>query len=322
MPSAVPPTMPAPAPPFGLTNTGFRLGDDMHFPDSESDTDQSATSEPNELQEAPGRQLSKAQRKSTRKSLGAVLEQMEGIVDAFHAPESSDPEGLAPNAKSRNGNQSVMNKRTRQNLARVKAREMRKMNAMDTSAPLEWTEGQERQALRRDAAIWQEKKRLKSKARKQGRLLQARLERNAARAERRAGRDPAQAPARDPAEIEAQAAATDPAEVAAQAAARAERYAHRAAVRAAQDPAPPAAPAAARFAAKANRNAGRAAARAESHAAQAALQGGQPAAQDTAQSAPALGRAGRRAAAKAAAKAARKAQSSAPPAPDDLMSVD
>lgn len=81
--------MPAPAPSLGLTNTGFRLGDDMHFSESEeSESDQSAASDPDQRAGAQAPRIGKVQRRKTRRAVGEVVEQMEGIVGAFHTPES------------------------------------------------------------------------------------------------------------------------------------------------------------------------------------------------------------------------------------------
>ncbi|KAG9196257.1 hypothetical protein G6011_01378 [Alternaria panax] len=121
-----------------VTNTGFRLGEDHQFSDA-SDSDQSQTS----LRSASPRRASglapatksKSKKQKERRKMGALADELVDVLgDAFSRPQADLQTG---SSQQPNGDQTMaidsesagkkMNKRTRQNLARMQARKERKV---------------------------------------------------------------------------------------------------------------------------------------------------------------------------------------------------
>ncbi|KAF1945506.1 hypothetical protein EJ02DRAFT_338653 [Clathrospora elynae] len=115
-----------------IPNTGFRLGEEGHFSDA-SDSDQSAGSERSLSSTRGNRRVTKSKRQKDRRKMGALADELVDVLaDAFAAP-NADPQAAVATATGQvDGDQIMevdvgpdgkkMNKRTRQNLAKMQAR--------------------------------------------------------------------------------------------------------------------------------------------------------------------------------------------------------
>ncbi|KAI4653104.1 uncharacterized protein J4E79_008617 [Alternaria viburni] len=121
-----------------VANTGFRLGDEEQFSDA-SDSDQSQTSQrsasPRRANGQAPATKSKKKKQKDRRKMGALADELVDVLgDAFSTPQADLQSGPVQQA---NGDQTMaidseplgkkMNKRTRQNLARMQARKERKV---------------------------------------------------------------------------------------------------------------------------------------------------------------------------------------------------
>ncbi|EOA80727.1 uncharacterized protein SETTUDRAFT_166184 [Exserohilum turcica Et28A] len=124
-------------------NTGFRLGEE-HFSDA-SDSDQSQTSRPSsspkqangQVHHPPARK-SKNKKQKDRRQMGALAEELVDVLGgAFSASDAGAqagtdqrPSGDQPMVIDADSAGKKMNKRTRQNLARMQARKDRNSSTM------------------------------------------------------------------------------------------------------------------------------------------------------------------------------------------------
>ncbi|CAI9635365.1 hypothetical protein GT037_007674 [Alternaria burnsii] len=121
-----------------LANTGFRLGEEQQFSDA-SDSDQSQTSQrsasPRRANGMGPATKSKKKKQKDRRKMGALADELVDVLgDAFSAPQA---DLQTDSVQQPNGDQTMaidsepagkkMNKRTRQNLARMQARKERKV---------------------------------------------------------------------------------------------------------------------------------------------------------------------------------------------------
>ncbi|XP_014555716.1 hypothetical protein COCVIDRAFT_27453 [Bipolaris victoriae FI3] len=116
-------------------NTGFRLGEDQFSEASDSDQSQHSKRSPSPSQangQVPA-QKSKKKKQKDRRKMGALADELVDVLgDAFSAPTAH---ALTGTDQQTSGDQSIMvdaepagkkmNKRTRQNLARMQARKER-----------------------------------------------------------------------------------------------------------------------------------------------------------------------------------------------------
>ncbi|CAN9320260.1 unnamed protein product [Alternaria alternata] len=125
-----------------LANTGFRLGEEQQFSDA-SDSDQSQTSQrsasPRRANGMGPATKSKKKKQKDRRKMGALADELVDVLgDAFSAPQADLTDWYVTcSVQQPNGDQTMaidsepagkkMNKRTRQNLARMQARKERKV---------------------------------------------------------------------------------------------------------------------------------------------------------------------------------------------------
>ncbi|KAF1846037.1 uncharacterized protein K460DRAFT_119262 [Cucurbitaria berberidis CBS 394.84] len=135
MNSALTTAVPASAETAKIANTGFRLGEDQHASDA-SDSDQSATSE---RSISPSKKRTKSKKKRERKRIGALTHELDSLLgSAFSAPNGDASATGGVSVEQASGDVVMetdpvpagkkMNKRTRQNLAKMEARKQKSGN--------------------------------------------------------------------------------------------------------------------------------------------------------------------------------------------------
>ncbi|KAJ4370369.1 hypothetical protein N0V83_004887 [Neocucurbitaria cava] len=186
----------APASPItsNAANTGFRLGEDRQVSDA-SDSDQSATSE---RSLSPSRKRTKSQKRRERKKVGALTDELGELLGAAFSSSNADS-SAAVAAASVSGTAEPatedvemqtdpilagkkMNRRTRQNLAKMEIRKRKAPNKRESNPKESVLQAQAAAAERRDMTLDEYQKLRNSN---QGK---AKIERSARRARKHADR--------------------------------------------------------------------------------------------------------------------------------------